>query len=94
MPTNADLGIIADWYYTLQVKPEEGFPQVLLTSTWFHLHPRNQCDRFHWKLITPMRQKGISKLEGGLIPNPYREITGENRAINMLIITLLTKPMW
>ena len=41
-----------------------------------------------------MRQKGISKLEGGLILNPYREITGGNRAINMLIITLLTKLMW
>ncbi len=28
-----------------------------------------------------MRQPGISKLEGGLILNPYREITGGNRAI-------------
>ncbi len=36
-------------------------------------------------LFTPMHQKGISKLEGGLILNPYREITGGNRAINMLI---------
>ncbi len=43
---------------------------------------------------TPMHQKGISKPGGGLILNPYRQITGGNQAIYMLIITQLTKLMW
>ena len=45
------------------------------------------------RIITPMRQQGISKLGRGLILNPYREITDGNQAINMLIITQLTKLM-
>ncbi len=43
---------------------------------------------------TPMRQYGISKLEGGWILNPFREITGGNQAINMLTITQLIQLMW
>ena len=35
---------------------------------------------------TPVHQKGISKLEGGLILYPCREITDGNQAINMLIV--------
>ena len=51
--------------------------------------PRNHgqdCTLFH---ITNVYQKGISKLEGGLILYPCREITDGNQAINMLIVTQL-----
>ena len=58
----------------------------------------SRCGDVCCLLFTPMRRKGIGKLEGGLILNPYREITGGNRAINMLIITLfhliLTETQW
>ena len=45
-----------------------------------------QNPHFNDYVYTSVHQKGISKLEGGLILYPCREITDGNQAINILLL--------